>query len=64
MEILDRVRRQGNRLDLMCTDLLDTMDRAGGFVANAVSAPVRQVSRMLGTVKAIVESLRSTAARR
>jgi hypothetical protein len=64
MEILDRVRKQGNRLDVMCTDLLDTMDRAGGFVANAVSAPVRQVSRMLGTVKAVVESLRSTAARR
>ena len=64
MEILDKARRQGNRLDLMCTDLLDTMDRAGGFVANAVSAPVRQVSRMLGTVKAVVESLRSTAARR
>jgi hypothetical protein len=64
MEILDKVRKQGNRLDVMCTDLLDTVDRAGGFVANAVSAPVRQVSRMLGTVKAVVESLRLPVARR
>jgi hypothetical protein len=64
VEILDKVRKQGNRLDLMCTDLLDTVDRAGGFVANAVSAPVRQVSRILGTVKAVVESLRSPVVRR
>lgn len=58
MEIMDRVHKQSDRLDEMCTALLDSMDRAGGFVANAVSAPVRQVSRILGTVKAVVESLR------
>ena len=58
LEIMDRVRIQSNRLDEMVTTLLDTMDRAGGFVANAVSAPVRQVSKLLGTVKAVVESLR------
>jgi methyl-accepting chemotaxis protein len=57
-EIAERVRRQSQRLDEMCTHLIDTMDRAGGFVANAVSTPVRQVSRILGTVKAVVESLR------
>lgn len=58
IEVMDRVRKQGNRLDEMCTVMLDTMDRAGGFVASAVSSPVRQVSRILGTVKAVVESLR------
>lgn len=58
-EILERVRKQGSRLDEMCTSLLDSMDRAGGFVASAVSAPVRQVSKVLNTVKAVVESLRS-----
>ena len=63
MEILNKVRKQGNRLDEMCTGLLDTVDRAGGFVANAVSAPVRQVSRILGTVKAVVESLSKPVAR-
>lgn len=59
MEMLERVRKQGNRLDGMCTDLLDSMDRAGGYIAQAVGAPVRQVSKMLNTVKAVVESLRS-----
>jgi hypothetical protein len=58
LEMMDRVRKQSIRLDEMCTSMLDTLDRAGGFVANAVSTPVRQVSRMLGTVKAVVESLR------
>jgi methyl-accepting chemotaxis protein len=58
MEVMDRVRKQTNRLDEMCSSLMDTMDRAGGFVANAVSTPVRQVSRILTTVKAVVESLR------
>jgi hypothetical protein len=58
LEIMDRVRKQSIRLDEMCTAMLVTLDRAGGFVANAVSTPVRQVSRILGTVKAVVESLR------
>lgn len=58
MGVMDQVRKQGSRLDEMCTTMLDTLDHAGGFVANAVSTPVRQVSRMLGTVKAVVESLR------
>jgi len=64
MEILDKVRKQGNRLDLMCTDLLDTMDRAGGFVAQAVSTPVRQISGVLRSVKAIIESLSGPLMRR
>jgi hypothetical protein len=63
-EAVERVRRQGERLDGMCTEVLNTMDRAGGFVATAVSAPVRQISRMLNTVKAVVESLRSPLAPR
>jgi len=57
LEIVGRVRQQGNRLDEMCTNLLDSLDSAGGFVANAVGAPVRQLSRIMGTVKAVVESL-------
>jgi hypothetical protein len=58
LDILDRVRKQSIRLDEMSTHLLDTLDRAGGFVANAVSKPVRQISGVLGTVKAVIESLR------
>jgi DNA polymerase III gamma/tau subunit len=63
-EIMERVHRQTDRVDGMVTNLLDTVDRAGGYVANAVSKPVRQVSSMLNSVKAIVASLRSPIAGR
>jgi uncharacterized protein YoxC len=64
LEIMERVRKQSNRLDDMCTNVLDTVDRAGGFVTDIVSKPVRQVSGMLRSVKAIVESLRGSRAQR
>jgi hypothetical protein len=64
LEIMDRVRRQSIRVDDMFSSLLDTLDYAGGFVAEAVSKPVRQVSGILRSVKAIVESLRTPVARR
>jgi len=57
LEILDRVRRQSSRLDAMFTSLLDGIDRAGGFVAEVVSKPVRQISALLASVKAVVETL-------
>ena len=64
LEIMDRVRRQSIRADEMVSRLLDTLDYAGGFVAEAVSKPVRQVSGILRSVKAIVESLRTPVTRR
>jgi len=57
MEILDRVRAQSVRLDDMFSCLLDAIDRAGGFVAEMVSAPVRQISGALAAVKAALEAL-------
>jgi methyl-accepting chemotaxis protein len=62
--ILENVRRQSNRLDEMLSSLLDTMDHAGVFVAEAVSRPVRQVSSILRSAKAIIESLRTPVTRR
>jgi hypothetical protein len=64
LEIMDRVRRQSSRVDEMLSHLLDTLDYAGGFVAETVSKPVRQVSGILRSVKAIVQSLRTPATRR
>jgi uncharacterized protein YoxC len=61
-EIVDKVRSQTNRLDKMFTGVLDSVDRAGAFVADAVSKPVRQISGLLASLKAIVESLRNSAA--
>jgi len=64
LEIMDKVRRQSDRVDAMFSHLLDTVDRAGGFMAEAVSGPVRQFSGVLRSVKAIVGSLRTPVARR
>jgi hypothetical protein len=57
-EIIEKVRVQTTRLDAMFTGVLDAIDRAGGFVAEAVSKPVRQLSALAASIKAIVESLR------
>jgi hypothetical protein len=58
-EILDKIRHQTVRLDNMFSSLLDGVDRAGGFVADVVSRPVRQISGLLASVKAIAETLRA-----
>ena len=61
IEIVERLRRQTSRLDHMFTTVLDAVDRAGGFVAETVSRPVRQISGLLSSIKAIIESLRTSA---
>jgi ABC-type transporter Mla subunit MlaD len=58
-EILERLHRQSARLDGMLSGALDTVDRAGEYVAEAVSGPVRQISAVLASIKAIVGALRS-----
>ncbi|MGA3371053.1 MAG: hypothetical protein ABSC48_04760 [Terracidiphilus sp.] len=63
-EVLEKVRRQSNRLDEMFTSLLNTADRAGSFVVDSVSRPVQQVSSILRSVKAVVETLRKPIAPR
>jgi hypothetical protein len=56
-ELIEKARCQTNRLDAMFTGVLDAVDRAGGFVAEAVSRPVRQLSGLVASIKAILESL-------
>lgn len=58
-EIMDKLRRQTSRLDRMFTAVLDAVDRAGGFVAETVSLPMRKISGLLASIKAIIESLRT-----
>lgn len=58
-EITERVRRQVARIDGMTTSTLNGVDRAGRFLNDAVSVPVRQVSGIMAAAKAIVETLRS-----
>jgi len=63
-EMMERVRRQSEHLDRMCSNLLDSLDRAGGFVVETISRPVQQVSGILRSAKAIIETLRAPAPRR
>jgi ABC-type transporter Mla subunit MlaD len=58
-EIIARVRTQANRLDALITDLLDGVDRAGGYLSDAVAKPMRQLSAILASIRAAIETLRS-----
>lgn len=59
-DALERVRKQTGRIDAMFSGTLDAVDKAGAFVTEVVGKPVRQLSGLLASVKAIVESLRAT----
>jgi hypothetical protein len=59
-EIIARVQRQASRVDTMLSNLLDAVERANAFMADAVSKPMRQISAFLASAKAVVESLRSS----
>ncbi|MGA9128953.1 MAG: hypothetical protein WB425_12520 [Terracidiphilus sp.] len=63
-EIMERVRKQSDRVDSMFSSLLNTVDRAGEYVTETVSKPMRQISGVLGTVKSIIESLSGPLLRR
>jgi uncharacterized protein YoxC len=58
-DVLERMRHLTGRLDAMVSGILDSVDRAGNYVSEAVSRPVRQVSGLLASVKAVVETLRT-----
>ena len=62
-EILERVRRQTSRVDAMLSSALDTVDRAGGLVSDAVNAPLRQVSAIAAALKAGLAALRGGSRR-
>jgi uncharacterized protein YoxC len=58
-EISGRVRTQAVRLDGMLSHLLDTVENASALITDAVNKPVRQLSAILASVRAFIESLRS-----
>jgi hypothetical protein len=64
LEIMERVQKQSDRIDGMISKFLDTVDRAGGYVTDVVSTPVRQISGVLRSAKAIIESLRGAGVTR
>ncbi|HVC47850.1 MAG TPA: hypothetical protein VND90_11435 [Terracidiphilus sp.] len=58
-EIMGRVRRQASRLDTMCTGLLDTADRATRVVTEVIQLPLRQISALAASAKAVLGALRA-----
>jgi uncharacterized protein YoxC len=62
-QVLERVRKQANRIDTMFSGTLDAVDKASAFVTETVSKPVRQLSGVLASIKAIVESLSASNSR-
>jgi ABC-type transporter Mla subunit MlaD len=58
-DLIERARRQGARMDSMMTKTLDTVDRAASFMTDTVAKPMRQLSAVLASAKAVVETLRS-----
>jgi ABC-type transporter Mla subunit MlaD len=59
-EIIGCAQLQSRRIDAMLSNVLDTVDRAGSFMADTVTKPMRQLSAFLASAKAVIESLRST----
>jgi uncharacterized protein YoxC len=62
-QVLERVRKQAGRIDTMFSGTLDAVDKASAFVTETVSKPVRQLSGVLASIKAIVESLSGSNSR-
>ena len=60
-DIMERVRRQTSRVDLMLSGFLDTVDRAGAVVTEAVAVPLRHLAGVTAFLKAALGSLRTKA---
>ena len=58
-DIFERVYRQTNRVDMMLTSALDTVDRAGAMVGEVLSVPLRQLSGIAAFARAMFGTLRS-----
>lgn len=52
--VLQLVSRQTNRVDLMLTNVLDTVDRVGAVVADALSVPIRQLAGVTAFARAAI----------
>lgn len=60
-DIIDRTQRQAIRVDGMLTTVFDGVERAGTFVAESVQKPMRQLSGVIASVRAVVETLRTSS---
>jgi len=57
-DIIARTQRQVGRVDHMLSSIFDRVERAGTFVSDAVAKPMRQLSGVIASIKAVVDTLR------
>lgn len=62
-EIIASTHKQVGRVDGMLTSFFDRVDQATKFMSEAVARPMRQVSGVIASVRAAVETLRSDGSR-
>jgi methyl-accepting chemotaxis protein len=60
-EVAARARYQAERVDGMATSFLNSVDRFGHFLNEAVHGPIRQVNGVIAAAKAVVDALRTPA---
>ena len=60
-EIIERARAQVSRIDGILSTVLDRVEKVGAYISDVVAKPMRQISGLLASVKAAVESLREAA---
>jgi methyl-accepting chemotaxis protein len=60
MDIVKRLHGLAKRLDDMFSGVLNMADRASSFLSGSVTGSVRQISAVVASAKAIVESLRTS----
>lgn len=58
-EIVERIRRQSAKVEGMVSGLVDSADRTGAVVADAVGKPIRRLAGLVASARAVVETLRS-----
>lgn len=62
-DIIGRTQRQVGRVDHMLSSIFDRVERAGTFMSDAVARPMRQLSGLIASARAVVETLRDPDAR-
>jgi methyl-accepting chemotaxis protein len=58
-EISGRIRRQAERVDEMATSALNSVDKVGNFLNDAVGTPARRLSGVVAAARAVINTLRA-----
>lgn len=63
-DIISKAQHQVGRADHIVSTVFDRVERAGTFMSDAVSKPMRQLSGVIASVRAVVDTLRQPESER